>query len=137
MGKPRRTNRITHNEIKQIIATKKAGRYPCKDNLYLNITESGTVNWCIIYDIDGKRKNMGMGPYHPKENNLASVRAKCDAYRLKIKQGIDPKAEKQQKRDLKRKTEAHNKQLQENTFQKIAYDAYEQKRPTWNNPKHA
>ena len=137
MGKPRRTKRITHNEIKQIIATKKAGRYPCKDNLYLNITQSGTVNWCIIYDIDGKRKNIGMGPYHPKENNLASVRAKCDAYRLKIKQGVDPKVEEQQERDLKRKTEAHNKQLHENTFQKLAYDAYEQKRPTWNNPKHA
>jgi integrase len=137
MGKPRRTQRITHNEIKQIISTKKVGRYPCKDNLYLNITESGTVNWCIVYDIDGKRKNMGMGGYHPTTNNLAQARTKCDVYRLKIKQGIDPKVEEQQELDLKRKTEAHNKQLQENTFQKIAYDAYEQKRPTWNNPKHA
>jgi integrase len=137
MGKPRRTQRITHNEVKQIISTKKVGRYPCKDNLYLNITESGTVNWCIVYDIDGKRKNIGMDAYHPKTNNLALARAKCDAYRIKIKQGIDPKVEEQQELDLKRETEAHNKQLQENTFRKIAYDAYEQKRPTWNNPKHA
>jgi integrase len=135
MGKPRRTKRITHAEIRQIISVKEVGRYPCKDNLYLNITESGTVNWCIVYDMGGNRKNMGMGAYHPKTNNLALVRAKCDAYRIKIKQGIDPKVEEQQELDLKLKTESHNKQLQENTFEKLAYKTIDAREPTWSDPK--
>ena len=137
MGKLRRTKRITHQEILQIVGSKKVGRYPCKDNLYLNVTESKTINWCVIYDIGGKRKNMGMGAYHSKVNTLAIARAKCDDYLVMIRKGLDPKIKEKRERDLQLKEEEESKNLQLNTFTKYAYEHINNLEPTWTNKKTA
>ena len=137
MGKPRRTKRITHAEIRQIISGKKVGRYPCKDNLYLNLTDSGTVNWCIVYDLDGKRLMRGMGAFDNATNNLAIARAKCDDYLVMIRQGIDPKVEEKRELDLKQSAKALEDSLKENTFARYAYEHIRILEPSWTNVKTA
>jgi len=132
---PRRTKRITHQEILQIVNSKKVGRHPCKDNLYLNVTQSKTINWCIIYDMAGVRKNMGMGAYHPKTNSLALARAKCDDYLVMIRKGIDPKIEEQRARDLQLKESEDRQKLQLNTFAQYAYQHIKSLEPIWTSPK--
>mgnify|MGYP006094282255 CR=1 FL=1 len=138
MGKPRRTKRITHNEIKQIISAKKVGRYPCKDNLYLNITDSGTVNWCIIYDLNGKRKMKGMGAFDSAKNNLAIARAKCDDCLVMIRKGIDPKVEEKLgllAHKSKEKELGKAKKLEDATFERLAMETIESKQHRWTNEK--
>jgi integrase len=55
---------------------------------------------------------------------------------VKIKQGIDPKVEEKDRLKLKRQAELLDKKLKQNTFKKLAYDTYEQKRAGWTNQKH-
>jgi len=135
MKMPRRTKRITHQEILQIVNSKKVGRHPCKDNLYLNVTQSKTINWCIVYDMAGVRKNIGMGAYHPKTNSLALARAKCDDYLVMIRKGIDPKIEEQRARDLQLKASEDRQKLQLNTFAQYAYQHIKSLEPIWTSPK--
>ena len=124
--------RITQKQLDQIIREGKVKRHSCGDNLYLNITKSGTANWTIVYDIAGKRQSKGIGAYSRTSNTLGMARTKSDSYRVMIKQGSDPKVEEKKELSLK---EAKS-QYQENTFEKIAYDTYEQKRTGWTNQKH-
>ena len=125
--------RITQKQLEQTIRVGKVKRHSCGDNLYLNITAEGTPNWAIVYDMDCKRKYKGMGAYHRTSNTLGMARAKCDAYRVMIKQGMDPKVEEQEKLNLKRAEESKKQiadRLKENTFEKIAYELIEDKVPS-------
>jgi len=130
--------RIKQTEINQILRERVVKRHSCKDNLYLNMTKSGTANWCMVYDFFGERKMKGLGAYDKVNNTLAMARARCNEYRVLIKRGIDPKAEEQRKLDLKRQQAEEAKavdRLRENTFEKVTYELIEDRTSSWTDPK--
>lgn len=68
--------------------------------LYLQVSRSGTKSWIFRYAINGREREMGLGPLHTI--TLADARSLAtEARRLKLS-GIDPidarKAERQAKR---------------------------------------
>ena len=128
--------RITKLELDAIIKAKKSKRYPLGDGLYFTIKKTGAMSFGIRYQINGETHYKGIGGYDRANNTLGMARARCDQYRVKIKQGIDPKVERRKELDLKQQTESLNKKLKQNTFEKLAYDTYEQKRAGWTNQKH-
>jgi integrase len=90
--------------------------------LSLLVWPTGGRSWVLRYQINGKRRDMGLGPY--PEVSLAEAREKAlDARRLVKVQRRDPLAERGRARAM--------------TFKAAAEALIESKRPGWRNAKHA
>ena len=99
-------NRTSKLGLDAIIKGKIPKRYPLGDGLYFTIKKSGAMSFGIRYQINGKTDYKGIGGYDKVHNNLGIARAKCEAYRVQIRQGINPKIEEQQEFDLKQSAKA-------------------------------
>jgi integrase len=56
--------------------------------LYLRVSASGTKSWVFRFQLDGHRRDMGLGPY--PDISLAEARIRATAYRIQRLDGIDP-----------------------------------------------
>ena len=128
----KRTSKL---ELDAIIKGKIPKRYPLQDGLYFTIKKSGAMSFGIRYQINGKTDYKGMGGYDKVHNNLGIARAKCEAYRVQIRQGINPKIEEQQEFDLKQSAKALADQLKDSTFAKYAYQHIKNLEPSWTNAR--
>tara|TARA_R110002153_G_scaffold120048_3_gene265239 strand:- start:3445 stop:4731 length:1287 start_codon:yes stop_codon:yes gene_type:complete len=128
----KRTSKL---ELDAIIKGKIPKRYPLQDGLYFTIKKSGAMSFGIRYQINGKTDYKGMGGYDKVHNNLGIARAKCEAYRVQIRQGINPKIEEQQEFDLKQSAKALADQLKDSTFAQYAYQHIKSLEPIWTSPK--
>ena len=128
-------NRASKLELDAIIKGKIPKRYPLGDGLYFTIKKSGAMSFGIRYQINGKTDYKGMGGYDKVHNNLGIARAKCEAYRVQIRKGINPKIEEQQESDLKQSAKAIADQLKDNTFAKYACEHIKNLEPSWTNKK--
>ncbi|MDA9570217.1 tyrosine-type recombinase/integrase, partial [Porticoccaceae bacterium] len=129
------TKRTTKLELDAIIKKKISKRYSLGDNLYFTIKPSGAMSFAIRYQINGKSDYKGLGGYDKVHNNLGIARAKCEEYRVQIKQGINPKIKEQQEFELKQSVKKLEDQLKNSTFAKYAYKHIESLEPTWTNSK--
>ncbi|MFM9846430.1 MAG: tyrosine-type recombinase/integrase [Hyphomicrobiaceae bacterium] len=102
------------------VETAPAGRYTDGRGLMLVVKESGARSWVLRYQVKGRRRDMGLGPY--PEVTLAVARQKALEARRLLVDGFDPLAARSQR---------------ETTFHEAAADLIENKRPGWRNPKHA
>jgi integrase len=90
--------------------------------LMLLVRDNGSRAWVLRYQIGGRRRDMGLGPY--PEIGLADAREKAlDARRLIKRDGKDPLGERARAK-IK-------------TFRETAGALIESKRPGWRNAKHA
>lgn len=65
------------------------GRYRFGKNLYLMISASGSGSWIFRYQMDGRRRDMGLGPW--PELTVQEARKLSMSYRRMIKiDGLDP-----------------------------------------------
>src|SRR3954447_18338376 len=60
--------------------------------LYLRISPTGAKSWVFRFQIEGKRRDMGLGPY--PDVTLARAREKAAAHRVQSREGADPIAAK-------------------------------------------
>jgi integrase len=106
------------------VRTAKPGRYSdgTAKGLMLVVRASRTRSWVLRYQIGGRRRDMGLGPY--PEVSLSDAREKAlDARRLIKRDGKDPIAERGRTK-IK-------------TFKEAAEALIESKRAGWRNAKHA
>lgn len=89
--------------------------------LMLVVKPSGARSWILRYQLRGRRRDLGLGPW--PEVTLAEARDKALAARRLVKAGRDPLAERSRVPGL--------------TFQPAAEALIESKRPGWRNAKHA
>ncbi|EPJ8753489.1 MULTISPECIES: Arm DNA-binding domain-containing protein [Pseudomonas] len=80
---------------KQVETLTDFGKYDDGDGLRLVIRKSGKA-WVLRYQLAGKRKEIGLGPY--PRYGLKEARSRADTHRALIRDGIDP---------LVRKAETH------------------------------
>lgn len=93
--------------------------------LYLRITPSGTKNWIYRYQLNGRRRDMGLG--RVSDVSLAEARAKHAEARKLIVAGVDPiEAQRQPIIEASRRT-----------FEEVALLYIAAKAPGWRNEKHA
>ena len=97
------------------------GRYGDGGNLYLQITRRGTKSWSQRIVIDGKRHDLGLGPWPVV--SLAKARDRAFANRVAIADGRNPLAEKRQPKTP--------------TFREASDRALEANRARWRNAKTA
>jgi integrase len=97
--------------------------------LYLRVSASGAKSWVFRYQLDGKRRDMGLGPY--PDVSLAEARARASDNRRRRHDGIDPLEAKAADRQAQRVAEAKGR-----TFCEVAEELVRQKEVGWRNAAH-
>jgi len=103
------------------VETAEPGRHGDGRGLFLYVKPSGSRSWVLRYQVQGRRRDLGLGAY--PDVSLAMARQRVTDARRMIAEGDDPIAKRQQ---------ANPK-----TFKDAALELIESKRPGWKNAKHA
>ncbi|MEM9359532.1 MAG: Arm DNA-binding domain-containing protein, partial [Pseudomonadota bacterium] len=102
------------------VETAKPGRHTDGKGLMLLVKPSGARSRVLRYQIDGRRRDMGLGPF--PEVTLAAAREKALQVRRQLVDGIDPLTVES---------------VRITTFREAADELIESKRAGWRNAKHA
>jgi integrase len=103
------------------VAAAPPGRHGDGRGLFLYVKTTGARSWVLRYQVDGRRRDLGLGAY--PDVSLAMARERAAQARRLIANGEDPIAQKQQAKPK--------------TFRDAALELIESKRPGWKNAKHA
>lgn len=114
----------------------KPGRHADGGGLHLLVKETGARSWVYRFMLRGKSRDIGLGAAAgPDAITLAAARDLASALRLKVKSGVDPLEERQQKA-ADALAAAQAARVAAMTF-KSAAEAYIGANETgWRNPKH-
>ena len=107
----------------------KPGRHADGGGLYLSISNDGRRRWTFLYQLSGKRRELGLGSAGRGGVSLADARTAAAGLRAKIAAGIDPL-------DEKRATEAARAAPKATTFGAFAEDFVTAQEASWKNAKH-
>jgi integrase len=97
--------------------------------LYLRISPTGARSWVFRFQLAGKRRDMGLGPY--PDISLAEARGKAVEHRKQRHDGIDPLAAKAAQRQAQRLFAAKGR-----TFREVAEEFIGRNETSWRNTKH-
>jgi len=97
--------------------------------LYLRVSATGAKSWVFRFQLDGKRRDMGLGPY--PDISLAEARTRASAHRKQRHDGIDPLDAKEAQRQAQRLTVAKGR-----TFREMAEEFIGRNEVGWRNAKH-
>ncbi len=117
--------------VKAVAATKEPGRYSDGGGLYLHVGKSGGRSWVLRYMIEGKAREMGLGPVD--DVSLSEARDKAtDARKLLKSEKRDPLTARKETAQA-----AAVEAAKTITFKVAAERFIAAHAPTWKNPKHA
>ena len=105
----------------QKVKTAGPGRHGDGRGLFLYVKPSGSRSWVLRYQMQGRRRDLGLGSF--PDVSLAMARSRASEARRLIAEGVDPIAKKQQ--------------ATPKTFKDAALELIDSKRPGWKNAKHA
>lgn len=108
---------------KQVLGLKEPGLYADGQGLYLRIDQTGCRRWVYIFQMAGRRREMGLGS--AEDQKLAEVREKADEARKAVREGRDPIAERR----------AAALPPEDHTFSAVAKALMDDLEPTWKSPK--
>jgi integrase len=97
--------------------------------LYLRVSATGAKSWVFRFQLDGRRRDMGLGPF--PDISLAEARGKAADHRKQRHEGIDPLEAKVARRQALRVSVAKGR-----TFHECAVEFIEKNRAGWRNAKH-
>ncbi len=81
--------------VKAVQAEMRPGIHADGDGLYMRARDSGTKSWLYIGTLNGKRREVGLGPV--RDVPLANAREKAAEMRTAFRAGRDPIAERKLK----------------------------------------
>jgi len=109
----------------KVAALKTPGLHADGNGLYLQVTDAGSRSWIFRFQIDGKQRNMGIGPLSAV--SLAQARQKAVECRSQRAAGVDPIQARDAVRAGARATM---------TFQEAAAAYIAAKQDGWRNARH-
>lgn len=115
-----------------------AGMHSDGNGLYLCVKPSGTKSWIFRYQVNGRRREMGLGALEYLEP--VKARAEAAGLKAKVSEGIDPLDERKSLEAAaaaQRKAEQAALRKAGATFEVVAAQYIENHRPSWKNAKHA
>jgi integrase len=135
------SNILSAKEVKHA----KPGRHADGGGLYLLVKQSGTRSWVYRFMLDGKARDVGLSRCPEaiellrrsggEELTLAQARAVAAIYRMKVKAGIDPLAEREEAA-AQAAAEKQAQQVASVTFKATAEAYIEANADSWRNAKH-
>lgn len=121
---------LTALEIKHA----KEGMHADGNGLYLQVNKAGAKSWIFRYQINARRREMGLGSLNDK--TALKARAEIPALREKVAAKIDPlELKRQAHADVR--TQAAEAKLKSFTFEAAALEYIQNNRAGWSNAKHA
>lgn len=125
---PKRAKELSPVEVKRLTTP---GAHPVGGvaGLLLQVQNSGARSWVLRATVGGKRRDIGLGAY--PEVGLGRAREKASDIRNKIREGIDPVAERKTAQDALRAAQAARI-----TFDECAHQCLASKSQEFRNPKH-
>ena len=93
----RRLNRLTAVSVR---ATDEKGMYHDGGGLYLQVSAGGAKSWIFRFTLDGRAREMGLGPVHAIP--LAEARKRAAECRRMRVDGVDPIEARSEHRGWKR-----------------------------------
>ena len=105
----------------QKVKTAGPGRHGDGRGLFLYVKPSGARSWVLRYQVQRRRRDLGLGAF--PDVSLAMARERASEARRLIAEGEDPIAKKHQAKPK--------------TFKDAALELIESKRPGWKSAKHA
>jgi integrase len=100
-----------------------AGRHGDGNGLYLVVADTGSRKWVLRIQVNGKRRDIGLGS--ASSVSLLEARETADEMRRAIRRGEDPVTNRRRARESIP------------TFQEAALMVHTEHRPSWKNAKHA
>src|SRR5216683_1102917 len=97
--------------------------------LYLRVSGTDAKSWVSRFQMDGKRRDMGLGPY--PDVSLAEARDKATAHRRERHNGTDPLDAREARRQAERVAVAKGR-----TFREVAEEFIDRNKAGWRNAKH-
>lgn len=118
-------------KLSAVEVSKAKGRAVLHDGggLYLRVSPTGSKAWVFRFQLDGKRRDMGLGPY--PDISLAEARRRAGEHRNQRRDGIDPLDAKVAQRQAQRLAVVKGR-----TFRECAAEFIEKNRAGWRNAKH-
>jgi integrase len=101
-----------------------------RSGLYLQVSPAGTKSWVFRFKLNGRAREMGLGPLGTL--TLAKARESATECRRQVLEGIDPIEARKARRNQGRLDAAKAM-----TFDQCAEKYIESHRDDWSNPKHA
>lgn len=111
------------------------GRHADGGGLHLLVKDSGARSWVYRYMIGGKSRDIGLGAADAGGLSLVDARDKAAGYRLKVKAGIDPLAERQREA-AEALAAAQAAQIAGMPFKTVAEAYIAANEASWRNDKH-
>jgi len=108
------------------------------DGLYLSVAKGGSKSWIYRYQINGRRRDLGLGGYPAV--SLAKARLRRDDARQQIRHGIDPLEARdaaRAERERARQAESEQRHRDSMTFRRVAEEFIDLNDAGWGNRKHA
>ncbi|GGZ21616.1 tyrosine-type recombinase/integrase [Asticcacaulis endophyticus] len=135
------SNRLKAIEVK----SKPSGRHADGGGLYLLVKDTGARSWVFRFMLKGKARDIGlsncpeaaeiMAKENSRELTLAQARVVAEVYRSKVRQGIDPLAERTERAAHALATAQAGK-IAKITFREVAEAHIAANSDSWRNPKH-
>jgi len=113
----------------QVEKTTKPGTLHDGGGLHLRITASGSKSWVLRFQLHGKRRDMGLGPY--PDVSLAEARRRATEHRNQRRDGIDPLEARKAQRAAQRLAETKGR-----IFREVAEEFVSRNEAGWRNSKH-
>jgi integrase len=131
---PKTIDRLSDMRVRTL---KQPGYYADGDKLYLRVSPAGSKGWIFRFTLDGRTRDMGLGPY-PKIS-LARAREKAEAARALVAEGVDPIDARDDQRAAARAEKAAKKAAEESermTFAACVRGYVRAHEAEWTNAKH-
>lgn len=114
-------------------------RFPDGDNLYLQVAPGGSKSWLFRYTLNGKAREMGLGPVGepPDGVPLAEARKRAAAARAVLADGRDPIEERQRSSRQRQATRKAEAAAEARTFRAVAALCIAAEKPGWKNERTA
>jgi integrase len=103
------------------------------NGLYLRVAASGSKSWIYRFQLNGKRRDMGIG--NLSDLSLANAREEASTFGKLVRQGIDPIDHRKAQRDERQQAEVEA-QEKSVTFAEAATTYIDSRKGGWKNEKH-
>jgi integrase len=117
----RNINRLNTLKLRSLA---EPGLHADGNGLYLSVSKTGSRSWTLIYRRNGKRTELGLGPFPAV--SLAQARERAQEAASLRAQGVDPK----------RQWKSQRSEDQDTSFGTVATDLITDRKAGWKNAKH-